>query len=53
MISVLDPKGLTLREVKNATFVRGRYSDELQLSSFVFTGLWTIRVQLRDEVRKI
>lgn len=50
VISIIDPNGFTMQNITNFSFRKGRYSDELQLSSFITNGLWTIRVLVNDRV---
>lgn len=49
----IDPQGVVLAAIANVTFSRGLYKNEFQLSSFVITGLWKIRVQVGEKVRLI
>lgn len=44
VISIVDPQGFTMQNITNFTFTRGRYSNEMELSSFVTNGQWTIKV---------
>lgn len=49
-ISILDPMGFELKVFPNVSLEKGRYKDEVQLSSFVMSGLWIIRVNTESRV---
>lgn len=52
VISIIDPQNFTIREITNFTFTNGRYKNDFQLSNFVTTGIWIIKIQVEGQVNK-
>lgn len=49
-VSIIDPLGFTFRNIQNVTFTKGRFKDEMELSSIIIEGLWVIRVEAGEKV---
>lgn len=53
MVSIIDPHGFIMQRTTNFTFTKGRYSDEMQLSTLITNGLWTIRAHVNELVSRL
>jgi uncharacterized protein YfaS (alpha-2-macroglobulin family) len=51
-ISIIDPNNITMHNITNFDFSKGRYSDEFHFTEFAANGLWRIRVHIDDQVRR-
>lgn len=53
IITITDPSNNKIKEFSNVTFVKGKYENELLLSSAPKLGSWTISVEAEGQVGSI